>query len=186
MLREIVGGGANLSLARVRFRPPGGKKWPAREHCKMPVMANIASLLKAEISRVARKQTRGETLGLKQALSTCRSEIVALKRRTQALEADLRRLLKASARSAPVQTAEPASRAMRFSAKGLVSQRKRLGLSAQDCGLLVGASGQSVYNWEDGKARPRAKHLQALAALRDMGKKEAAARLAELKAASAA
>lgn len=152
----------------------------------MQGMANIASLLKTEISRVARKQARGETQGLKKALSSCRSEIVMLKRRTQALEADLRRLLRASARSAPAQASEPAARAVRFSAKGLVSQRKRLGLSAQDCGLLVGASGQSVYNWEDGKARPRAKHLHSLAALRGMGKKEAASRLAALKAASAA
>jgi DNA-binding XRE family transcriptional regulator len=149
-------------------------------------MTNIASLLKAEISRVARKQARGETLGLKKALSNCRSEIVALKRRTQALEAELRRLLKASVRDVSAPQEKPAARALRFSAKGLASQRRRLGLSAQDCGLLVGTSGQSVYNWEDGKARPRVKHRQALAALRSMGKKEAAARLAELKASSAA
>ena len=76
---------------------------------------------------------------------------------------------------------QPSARAQRFSPNGLVSQRKRLGLSALECGLLVGASGQSIYNWEDGKARPRAKHLQALAALRGMGKKDAAARLAELR-----
>ena len=149
-------------------------------------MANIASLLKSEIARVARKQARGETLGLKKTVGTSRSEIVALKRRVQALESELRRLAKAAARAAPSAAVadedEPAQRALRFSAKGLVSQRKRLGLSAHECGLLVGASGQSIYNWEDGKARPRAKHLPALAALRTMGKKEAAARLAELKA----
>ena len=152
----------------------------------MQGMANIASLLKSEIARVARKQARGETLGLKKSVGTSRSEIVALKRRVQALESELRRLAKAAARAAPSAAAadegEPAQRALRFSAKGLVSQRKRLGLSAHECGLLVGASGQSIYNWEDGKARPRAKHLSALAALRTMGKKEAAARLAELKA----
>lgn len=152
----------------------------------MQGMANIASLLKSEIARVARKQARGETLGLKKSVGTSRSEIVALKRRVQALESELRRLAKAAARAAPSAAVadedEPAQRALRFSAKGLVSQRKRLGLSAHECGLLVGASGQSIYNWEDGKARPRAKHLPALAALRTMGKKEAAARLAELKA----
>jgi len=43
-------------------------------------------------------------------------------------------------------------------------------------------SGQSVYKWEDGKARPRAKHLLAIAALRTMGKREAAARLEQLAA----
>jgi DNA-binding transcriptional regulator YiaG len=144
-------------------------------------MANIASLLKSEISRVARKEVRGETAGLKKALSNYRSEIAALKRRAQALESELRRLGKAAGKAAPAAHEAP-TRAQRFSAKGLASQRKRLGLSAQDCGVLVGASGQSIYNWEDGKARPRAKHLQALAALRGMGKKEAAARLRELSA----
>lgn len=146
-------------------------------------MANIASLLKTEVARVARKAVRGESAGLKKAVGSQRGEIAALKRRVLALEAQLRRLGKAAAAAAPSAAApsEPAP-ALRFSPKGLASQRKRLGLSAHDCGLLVGASGQSVYNWEDGKARPRAAHLQALAALRGMGKKDAAARLAELRA----
>ena len=38
-------------------------------------MANIASLLKSEISRVARKEVRGEIAGLKKAVSSYRSEI---------------------------------------------------------------------------------------------------------------
>lgn len=145
-------------------------------------MANIASLLKSEISRVARKEVRSETASLKKAVSGYRSEIAALKRRAHALEAELRRLGKSKAPPAAAEEAVP--RAQRFSPKGLASQRKRLGLSALECGLLVGASGQSIYNWEDGKARPRAKHLQALATLRGMGKKDAAARLAELRAGS--
>jgi DNA-binding transcriptional regulator YiaG len=147
-------------------------------------MANIASLLKSEISRVARKEVRAETAALKKAVSSYRSEIAALKRRAQALESDLRRLSKAAGKAAGKAAAsddDAPARAQRFSAKGLASQRKRLGLSAHQCGLLVGASGQSIYNWEDGKARPRAKHLQALAALRGMGKKDAAARLSELR-----
>ena len=148
-------------------------------------MPNIASILKSEISRVARKEVRSETLGLKKAVSSYRAEIAALKRRTQALEQELRHLRKASAKVAPVAANEDeeSSRALRFSAKGLASQRQRLGLSADDVGLLVGASGQSIYNWEAGKARPRAKLLPAIAALRHLGKKEAAAHLAALKAA---
>lgn len=55
-----------------------------------------------------------------------------------------------------------------------------------ECGLLVGASGQSIYNWEDGKARPRAANLAALAELRTMGKKQAAQRLAALRDADSA
>ena len=146
-------------------------------------MPNIASVLKSEISRVARKEVRGEILGLKKAVGAYRAEIAALKRRTQALEQELRRLSKSRAKAVPVAANEVPSQSLRFSAKGLASQRQRLALSAHDCGLLVGASGQSIYKWEDGRARPRAKHLPAIAALRTLGKKEAAARLASLRGA---
>jgi len=144
-------------------------------------MANIASLLKTEIARVARKQVRAETSVLKQAVGTYRAEIAALKRRAQALESELRRLSKAQARTEPVEAPTEPERKLRFTAKGLASQRKRLGLSAADCGLLLGRSGQSIYNWEEGKARPRARFLAAIAALRTLGKKEAASRLDALR-----
>lgn len=114
-----------------------------------------------------------------------RAEIAALKRRSQALEQELRRLSKASPKAASKLAAdEETSQTVRFSTKGLASQRKRLGLSAEDCGLLLGASGQSVYNWEAGDTRPRLNHLPAIAALRSLGKKQAAAHLATLREAS--
>lgn len=141
-------------------------------------MPNIASILKSEIARVARKEIRGETLQLKKAVSGYRSQIAALKRRAQALEKQLRGLRKGGTKSAPTEVDDGSTGSFRFSAKGLASHRKRLGLSAHDCGILLGASGQSVYKWEDGKARPRAKHLPAIAALRTLGKKQAAAILA--------
>jgi DNA-binding XRE family transcriptional regulator len=147
----------------------------------MTGMANIASLLKSEISRMARKEVRAETLSLKKAVGVYRAEIAALKKRAQALEVQLRRLGKAHAKAAPVEAPTQPAQKLRFTAKGLASQRRRLGLSAHDCGLLVGTSGQSIYNWEDGKARPRVKHLPAIAALRSMGKKDAAAKLASLR-----
>jgi transcriptional regulator with XRE-family HTH domain len=42
---------------------------------------------------------------------------------------------------------------------------------------LLGVSGQSIYKWEAGKARPRASQLPAIAKMREMGKREVAARL---------
>ena len=146
----------------------------------MPPMPNIATLLKNEISRVARKEQRGESLALRKSVSAHRSEIAALKRRVQALEQQLRRLANAGRRRAAAaeDEEEPAARATRFSAKSLASQRRRLGLSAADCGLLVGTTAQSIYNWESGKVRPRARHLAAIAALRTLGRKDAQAHLA--------
>ena len=147
-------------------------------------MPNIASALKDEISRIARKEVRSETEGLKKAASTYRSEIAALKRRAQDLEGQLRRLEKSSAKAAPAAPQDEPSPTLRFRAAGFASLRQRLGLSAEECGRLLGASGQSIYNWEAGKAHPRAKHMPAIAALRAMGKKEVAERLAALREAS--
>jgi hypothetical protein len=143
-------------------------------------MPSIASILKSEIARVARKEVRGETLGLKGAVRAYRAEIALLKGRTQAQGQELRRLSKTSAKAAPVAAKDVSSKTLRFSAKGLASQRRRLALSADGCGLLVGASGQSVYSWQAGKASPRAAHLPAIAGLRTLGKREATARLASL------
>jgi DNA-binding transcriptional regulator YiaG len=147
-------------------------------------MPNIATLLKNEISRVARKEQRGESLALRKSVSAHRAEIAALKRRVQALEQQLRRLARAGASKAAEADAETTAPAIRFSARSLASQRRRLGLSAADCGLLLGTTTQSIYNWESGKVRPRARHLPAIAALRKLGRKQAAAHLASLRGGS--
>ena len=55
-------------------------------------MPNIGTVLKSEISRIARKEVRGELLKLKKASAQYRSEIAALKRRAQSLEQQLGRL----------------------------------------------------------------------------------------------
>ena len=144
-------------------------------------MPNIANILKSEIARVARKEVRAETKGLKSAIAPYRSQIAELKRRIRELELKVNRLGRVTARAASAAPDEEGGeRSLRFSAKGLATQRKRLGLSAQAFGALIGASGQSVYKWEEGKTRPRARHLPKIAELRGIGKKEATARLAAL------
>ena len=70
-----------------------------------------------------------------------------------------------------------------FSGEALKAHRERLGLSAENYGKLLGASAMSVYNWEQGKARPRKRSVDAWTAIRRIGKREAARRLANLKAA---
>jgi DNA-binding transcriptional regulator YiaG len=142
-------------------------------------MPNIASLLKEEIARVARKQVRGETETLKKASSHYRGEIAQLKRRIDALEQQLRRFAKGTARGGPAAAAEAVEegRQVRYSAKSLRSQRKRLGLSAAAMAQLLGVSALSVYKWESGNTRPRPKQIEAIAALRGIGRREAQKRL---------
>ena len=141
-------------------------------------MPNIAAVLKDEISRLARKELRANTDSLKKAVATYRSEIAALKRRVQALE---RQAAKGQGKGRATATDERAEEghALRFRPEGLKKHRQRLGLSAAAVAKILGVSGLSVYKWESGKTRPRAKQLQSIAQLRSMGKKDAAKRLEE-------
>jgi len=143
-------------------------------------MPNVGSLLKDEITRVSRKEIRKETLATKKTTAQHRHHIAALSKKVIALERQVaflsRKVL--AAISDPVANASP--KKIRFSPKALLAQRNRLDLSAADFGSLVGVSAQSIYNWEQGKAVPRAEQLAKVAALRGVGKREAAKRLEQL------
>jgi DNA-binding transcriptional regulator YiaG len=145
-------------------------------------MSQFASLFKKEISRIARKEIRTETENLRRATARANTEISALKKQLAKLQAQLKRASKlATAGSASSKRAtadEEDSPSLRFRANGFATLRKKLGISAHDMGQLLGASAQSVYHWESGKTRPRAKQLQSIAQVRKMGKKEVVAQLA--------
>lgn len=145
-------------------------------------MPNIASVLKEEITRLARKELRNETEKLKKASAAHRSEIAALKRRVDALEKQQARASrKGAAKEASTEASTEVTK-VRFGAKGLATKRQRLGFSAAELGAILGVSAQTVYNWEAGKSKPRQQQMAAIAALRKMGKKEARAQLASLTA----
>ena len=141
-------------------------------------MSNLNSILKTEITRLARKEIKVAIDPVRKANLAHRKEIAELKRQVASLQRDL----KASSKPAKVlrDVAEAATGGTRFSPKGLKSQRARLGLSAVEFGQLVGASGQSIYKWETNKAVPRASQQAALAAIRGIGKREAGKRLAAM------
>lgn len=143
-------------------------------------MPNIANVLKEEIARIARKELRAELLQLRTILAKQRSEIAELKRSHKQLLKDVGRAQKLVSNPPPSSSEMEMEAKLRFSANRLAALRAKLGVSAADFGLLTGTSGQSVYKWESG-TRPRAKQLQAIAAIRHISARQAAARLAELK-----
>jgi len=141
-------------------------------------MTNLASAIKTETARLARKEIRREVQSLRKTAAHYRSDIAALKRRIQTLEQQLKHVAKGlPGRRPAVVVDDGQAAALRFSAKGFASQRRRLGLSAAEAGMLLGVSDQSVYKWEEGRARPRARHLPAIAALRTLSKKQATTHL---------
>jgi DNA-binding transcriptional regulator YiaG len=146
-------------------------------------MADLAAALKEEIRRLARKEIKVETESTKQAVAQYRREIARLKRQTRQQEKKIAFLEQQERKRLehPDVKAED-TEGIRFSARSVIAQRRRLGLSASDYGKLVGVSGLTIYNWEHGKTRPRKEQLVALAAARGIGKREALAKLDLIKA----
>jgi DNA-binding transcriptional regulator YiaG len=143
-------------------------------------MSTIATALKSEISRIARKEVRAETEALKKLSASQRHDLAALKKRVLGLE---RQVKQGTRRAKPVRAGaeEPQpDHQLRFSAARLAAQRKKLGLSAAKFATLLGVSPLTVYKWESGKSRPRRAQLEVIAASRKLGKREVMARLAEL------
>jgi DNA-binding transcriptional regulator YiaG len=144
-------------------------------------MPNIGSVLKQEIARLSRREIRSEVQATRKASAQYRRHIAALRRQVAALERQVA-MLSRRVRESPAATPSEAQTKFRFVAKGLRSQRTRLGLSAEEYAKLVGVSAQSIYNWEHGHAVPRAAQVAAIAQLRGIGKREARSRLGTVKA----
>jgi DNA-binding transcriptional regulator YiaG len=140
-------------------------------------MPNIASLLKSEIVRLARKELRTEIVPLRKAGAGYRREIAALKRKIANLERQLKQSVRSGVRTSAKPDADGSAQPTRFVAKGLRSMRARLGLSAPQLAQLLGVSTQSIYNWETKKAVPRKGQMNAIVALRSAGRRDVHQRL---------
>ena len=147
-------------------------------------MANIASVLRSEIARVARKEIRAELEGLKKANSQHRSAIAELRRELAALQKQLKQADRERTASAKEKTL--AERKHRFSAPRLAAHRTKLGLSAADYGRLVGMSGATIYLWEQGERRPRPEQVQQLGLLKAMSRSVILKQLEQIKTGEAA
>ncbi len=143
-------------------------------------MPNLAAVIKEEIRRLARKEVKALTTSTRRAVANYRREIARLKRmlsdqqrKLEVLEQMEKRRLAQGEEIVPPQQQEN----IRFSARSVRAQRKRLKLSTEQFARLLGVSPLTIYNWEHGKARPRSAGLKALAEVRCIGRREALRRL---------
>ncbi len=147
-------------------------------------MPNIANMLKAEISRVSRKEIKSAVEPVRKAATKLRSDVAELKRQVAVLEKENMRLRVALAKGEGTESqpaVEPAGESAKgwISGKGVRSLRKRLKLSQAEFGKLVGVSANTVTNWEGkpGVLKPREAPRAVLLAIRGIGIKEARRRL---------
>jgi len=139
-------------------------------------MPNLATTLKEEISRLARKEIRAETSTLTRQSVQHRRDIAALKRQVADLNREIAFLRKQEKRRIAEEPSKADGENVRFSPGWVKKHREKLGLSAEKYAKLVGVSGLTIYNWEKG-SRPQAKQLAAWAEVRKLGKREAMKRL---------
>ncbi|MGO1073404.1 helix-turn-helix domain-containing protein [Lysobacter sp. CA199] len=134
-------------------------------------MPNIASVLKDEITRLARKEMRVHIDPLRAQLLAQRKVITALKQELSHLQRDVGKLSK-GARPGPQLKADPnrADKPSRYSGALLRKLRERLELSRDAFAPLIGASSQAVYNWEQTETRPRQEFLDKIALIRGLSK----------------
>jgi DNA-binding XRE family transcriptional regulator len=144
------------------------------EQDKLP---NIAAILKQEITRLARREVRSLTKSLHKASAQFRREIAELKRQSSKAQAEIVRLARSNGGALQPKVVGADAEGLRFTVRSVASQRKRLGISAAECGKLIGVTAHTVYSWEHGTSKPRKPQLAALAALRGLGKREARQRL---------
>ena len=149
-------------------------------------MPNIAKILKDELSRVSRRETKKALASATRPAAGLRRTTADLKRRVARLEKELAAVRKALGRAQGTGAAapEPAATA-RVTARSVRSLRRRLRLSGQEFARLLGITAQVVYKWEkaSGALRMRAATRSAVLAARGFGAREAKRRLEAMAAA---
>jgi DNA-binding transcriptional regulator YiaG len=144
-------------------------------------MTTFAIALKDEVRRLARKEIKAQTGATARAVAQYRRQIAALKRQIRDQDRKIDFLSKQ--RQQGLQSIDPETAVnsnLRFSARSVKAQRRRTGLSAEGYARLLGVSPLTVYNWENGKTRPRNGQFESLVAIRGLGKREAQAKLNSL------
>src|SRR5450830_1250251 len=103
-------------------------------------MANIAVTFRQEIIRLARREIRSQTQGLRKASAQFRRDIAELKRHASELKSEVARLERRVGKDVAHQITEADPAKTRFTAKGVISQRSSLGISAAGYGKLIGVT----------------------------------------------
>jgi DNA-binding XRE family transcriptional regulator len=105
----------------------------------------LSDVLKNEISRLTKKELKSVTEPIRKALAISKAEVAGLKKRVAELEKTLSRVEKSIPKKAKSTTAPEK---LRITSERFAAFRNRLGFSAAEMGLLLGVSGQTVFNLE--------------------------------------
>ena len=139
-------------------------------------MANVMSVLKFEISRLARKEARQVVAPVKKASANYRGLIAGLRKQLDALQNEVTALRRVAPKAEKALAAQEPQGRFWITGPGVKALRKRLGLTQALFGKLAGVSVPTVIKWEGAKGKAPIRLKAAIArlqAIRKMGKKQA-------------
>ena len=137
-------------------------------------MPSIATLLREEISKIARKEVQNEVRELKQTVREQRDAIARLEKQIGSTKA---KTATKSATKPAANVRKPAGigdrrKQRRIAPNTIKKHRKRLKLSQAELGEILNVSTNTVLRWEAGTSKPRKKHLPGLDQLRTISMRE--------------
>jgi DNA-binding transcriptional regulator YiaG len=136
-------------------------------------MGKMEQTLKAEITRLAKKQVRATCLPLARDVRRLKRIVSALRKMVAApvrLGAEWQ--AERTAERSKLAAAPEEVKAARLSPGLIKKLRTRLGITQGELAALVGVSTSAVGSWEYGKAKPEGRNREALVALRRRGRRE--------------
>ena len=130
---------------------------------------NVMSVLKAEISRLAKKEAKQVISPVKKASATYRGLIAGLRKQVDALQKEISSLKKMAPKADIVLGAktEPEGRFW-ITGKGIKAMRKKTGLTQEKFGKLIGVSVPTVVNWEKAKGKVEIRRKETMARIQGL------------------
>jgi DNA-binding transcriptional regulator YiaG len=136
-------------------------------------MGKLEGMMKSEIVRLAKRETRKVCLPLGRDVRTLKSVVSQLRRSVSTLEKLAAQQQKELRKGKPPLEAPPDEvRKSRFSPRLIRNLRKRLRITQKEMATLAGVTVGAIYQWEQGIFEPRGKKKGVLVALRKLGRRD--------------
>ena len=135
-------------------------------------MGKLEGMIKSEIVRLAKRETRRIALPLRRDLRGLRNLVSQLRQSVSVLDKWATQQKKEMGKGKISLEAPPNEvKKSRFSPRLIRNLRKRLGVTQKEMARLAGVTVGAIYQWEQGIFEPRGKKKGILVALRKLGRR---------------
>jgi DNA-binding transcriptional regulator YiaG len=135
-------------------------------------MAKLESIIKSEITRLAKHEVRSVFRPLRKEVWGMKLKLSNLIKGFTVLDRLAKEISKAKSAEPKLEASPEEVKASRITPDRIRGLRKKLGISQRELGVLVGATIGAVASWEKGKFKPKGEKKAALVALRKLRKRD--------------